>query len=730
MNLRFKALEIAQSRTSNYVEPFGNKISEYFACNVFNDKTMEQYLSGEAYEHVQNAIHSGEKITRAIANQVAAAMKTWAMSKGATHYTHWFQPLNGLTAEKHDSFFKIKNGHAIEEFIGDALNQQRPNAASFPTGGLRSTFEARGYTAWDPSSPAFIMEIGTGKTLCIPTIFVAYTGEALDYKAPLLKSQIFLEEQSVAVCQYFDRFVTKVTPMLGCEQEFFVVDEAMYTARPDLLLTGRTLLGKPSAKGQQLDDHYFGAIPDRIYAFLLDLEQSCHKLGIPVQTRHNEVAPSQFEIVPQFEEVNISVDHNQLLMDLLNRIAKRHGLRALIHEKPFQGINGSAKHNNWSLFTNTGKNLLAPGETPRKSMLFLTFLINTLKAIHDNSDVLSACVSSAGNDLRLGHGGAPPPFISVFIGEGLTGVLEDIEKSGDDWEINESRKQELKLDIHNKIPDLLLDNTDSNRTSPIAFTGDKFEFRMVGSSHNSASPMIVMNTIVGNQLAKFKVQVDQLIKKDKLKKDTAILRVLKKMITASKPILFEGDSNSADWKKELEKRKIKFADNTPAALDSYLTPRVTELFESSGVLTGVELKARRDNLLRRYNTQFIIESNLLSTLCRNQIFPAVLKFQTAVALNLNALKNSGVGNGEYPMQQDLLSKLLLSTNHLESLINQLEKTSAIITEMSDLRKKSGRFFAEITPLMASIRDEVDTLEYYVADEVWPLPKYRELLFLW
>ncbi|HLI92161.1 MAG TPA: glutamine synthetase III, partial [Puia sp.] len=589
-SLRFKAIDNLNTTTETII-PGAAKITAIFGENVFTLRTAREFLSDEAYKSLLASMKSGKKIDRAVANQIASGIRQWAEGKGVTHFTHWFQPLTGSTAEKHDSFFTIKSdGTAIEEFDGAALIQQEPDASSFPSGGLRATFEARGYTAWDPSSPAFVMEIGSGKTLCIPTIFVSYTGESLDYKAPLLKALAALDKSAVEVCHYFDKNVTKVTATLGWEQEYFVVDEGLFNARPDLVLSGRTVFGHAPAKGQQLEDHYFGSIPERIYAFMRDYEQEAYKLGIPLRTRHNEVAPAQFECAPIFEEVSVAVDHNILLMDIMDRVARRHKLRVLLHEKPFAGINGSGKHNNWSMATDTGINLLAPGKTPKTNLMFLTFFVNTIKAVHDYADVLRASIASAGNDFRLGANEAPPAIISVFIGEYLTKVLADVkERVGDKFD--EQDEAILKLDLHRSIPELLLDNTDRNRTSPFAFTGNKFEFRAVGSGANCANAMIVLNTILAETLKRFKKDVDTLIEKGD-KKEIAIMHVIREYVVKSEKVLFEGDGYSEEWHHEAERRGLPNVRTTPLALDAMVTDKAKQLFETNGVYTHVELEAR------------------------------------------------------------------------------------------------------------------------------------------
>src|SRR6478735_3348029 len=592
MSLRFQAINDLTSAAEKPQESSA-KITAIFGEHVFTLKKAREFLSDDAYKSLIGSIRGGKKIDRTMANQIASGLRSWAESKGVTHFTHWFQPLTGTTAEKHDSFFTIKSdGTAIEEFDGGALIQQEPDASSFPSGGLRATFEARGYTAWDPSSPAFIMEIGFGKTLCIPTVFVSYTGELLDYKGPLLKALESLNKAAVDVANYFDKNVTKVTATLGWEQEYFLIDEGMYNARPDLVLSGRTVFGHSPAKGQQLEDHYFGSIPERVYAFMRDFEEESYKLGIPLRTRHNEVAPAQFECAPIFEEVNIAVDHNSLLMDVMAKVAKRHRLRVLLHEKPFAGINGSCKHNNWSLATDTGVNLLAPGKTPKTNLMFLTFFVNTIKTVHDYADLLRASIASASNDFRLGANEAPPAIISVFIGQYLTKVLGDI-KERVTKKMDETDESMLKIDIHRSIPELLMDNTDRNRTSPFAFTGNKFEFRAVGSSANCANAMTILNSIVAETLKTFKKDVDALIEKGE-KKEIAIMHVIREYIVASEKILFEGDGYSEEWEKEAQKRGLPNIKTTPLALDAMVTEKAKQLFANNRVYSHTELEARHE----------------------------------------------------------------------------------------------------------------------------------------
>jgi glutamine synthetase len=728
-SIRFQSIETVLQRTGVRVELPSNRISEFFGSNVFNEETMRKFLSEDAYLSVMASINSGETIDRKVADQVASAMKEWAISKGATSFTHWFQPLTGATAEKHDTFFTPSgHGKGIENFNGDALIQQEPDASSFPSGGIRSTFEARGYTAWDPSSPAFIMEIGNGKTLCIPTIFISYTGDSLDYKAPLLKTQHFLEHAAVAVCQCFDKNITKVVPTLGWEQEYFLVDEALYYARPDLMMSGRTLLGHAPAKGQQLEDHYFGSIPERVYAYMLDLEIEAHKLGIPIRTRHNEVAPSQFECAPMFEEANIAVDHNSLLMDLMDRVAKRHKLRVLLHEKPYKGINGSGKHCNWSMGTNTGKNLLSPGRTPKNNLMFLTFFVNTIKAVKENANLLRAAIASAGNDHRLGANEAPPAIISVFIGKSLTEVLNDVVSDVSKKNFDEYEKQELKLKIHNKLPEIMLDNTDRNRTSPFAFTGNKFEFRAVGSSANCASAMIVLNAIVGHQLLQFKSEVDALKEKGDTK-DAAILKVLKQYIETSRNILFEGDNYSDEWAVEAEKLGLENVKTTPEALDFYVTAEAKKIFVDHGIFNEVELHARHEIELEKYIKKLQIEGRIIGDLCINHLLPGAIRYQNDLLANIAGLKAAGLKTGSYTAQKQLLEEISTHVNGMKSAVDEMVEQRKIANEMSDAHEKALAYCHRVKPHFDTIRMHADNLEQLVDDHYWTLPKYRELLFI-
>ena len=728
MSLRFNAINNLASATEVTVEG-STRITAIFGDNVFKAKTAREFLSEEAYKSLMSSVKSGQKIDRSMANQIANGIRAWAESKGVTHFTHWFQPLTGTTAEKHDSFFTIKSdGTAIELFDGDALIQQEPDASSFPSGGLRATFEARGYTAWDPSSPAFIMEIGHGKTLCIPTIFVSYTGESLDYKAPLLKALEALNKSAVEVCNYFDRNVTKVTATLGWEQEYFVVDEGLYNARPDLVLCGRTVFGHSPAKGQQLEDHYFGSIPERVYAFMRDYETECYKLGIPLRTRHNEVAPAQFECAPIFEEVSVAVDHNSLLMDIMDRVARRHKLRVLLHEKPFAGINGSGKHNNWSMATDTGVNLLAPGKTPKTNLMFLTFFVNTIKAVHDYADVMRASIASAQNDHRLGANEAPPAIISVFIGDYLTKVLNEIKERVTD-KMDETDESLLKIDIHKSIPELLLDNTDRNRTSPFAFTGNKFEFRAVGSSANCANAMTVLNTIMAETLKQFIKDVDSLIDKGE-KKEIAIMHVIREYIVASEKVLFEGDGYSEAWEKEAEKRGLPNVKTTPLALDAMVTKKSKNLFESNFIYSHQELEARHEIELEKYIKKVQIESRIMGELATSHILPPAIRYQNLLANNIKGLKDSGLKESAFANQKQILEKISEHISKTSDLVEKMIEARKVCNNISETRTKAIAYQSQVKDtFFDEIRYHVDKLELLVDDREWYLPKYREILFL-
>ncbi len=727
-SLRFKAIENLRSNNEVTVKS-SLKITGIFGENVFTLKTARQFLSDEAYKSLVSSTKGGKKIDRNMGNQIANGLRAWAESKGVTHYTHWFQPLTDLSAEKHDSFFTLKgDGTPIEEFEGAALIQQEPDASSFPSGGLRATFEARGYTAWDPSSPAFIMEIGNGKTLCVPTIYVSYTGESLDAKTPLIKALVALDKAGVEVAQYFDKNVSKITATLGWEQEYFVIDAALANARPDIMMTGRTVFGLSPAKGQQLEDHYFGAIPERIYSFMRDYEQEAYKLGIPLRTRHNEVAPSQFECAPIYEETNLAVDHNTLLMDVMARVAKRHGLVVLLHEKPFAGINGSGKHNNWSIATDTGINLLAPGKTPKSNLMFLTFFVNTIKAVHDYAGLLRASIAGAGNDHRLGANEAPPAIISIFIGKYLTEVLNQVETRVG-GKFDEQDEAMLKLDIHKTIPELMLDNTDRNRTSPFAFTGNKFEFRAVGSSANCAINMTVLNTIVAETLKQFKKDVDASIDKGE-KKEIAIMHVIQKYIIESKSILFEGDGYSEEWAKEAQKRGLANVKTTPLALDEYITDATKRLFKTNDIYTHAELEARHEIMLESYIKKVQIEARTMGELATSLILPSAVKYQNVLIENINGLKASGLKESSYSSQLRILEQISNHINGMSTGVQDMIEERKKANVISDTRQKAIAYCDNVKEkYFDEIRYHVDKLEMLVDDAHWLLPKYREMLFL-
>ena len=705
---------------------FEGKISDVFGENVFHIEVMREYLPSEAYKSMLDSIHNGAQLDRNVADQISSAMKDWAITKGATHYTHWFQPLTGTTAEKHDAFFKpIGPGRAIEQFSGDLLVQQEPDASSFPNGGIRNTFEARGYTAWDPSSPAFVM----GKTLCIPTIFISYTGEALDYKMPLLKALHAVDTAATEVCQYFDKNVKKVNATLGWEQEYFLIDSALFNARPDIMMTGRALFGHSPAKGQQLEDHYFGSIPDRVHAFMREFEIEAVRLGIPVTTRHNEVAPNQFECAPMFEECNLANDHNLLLMDLLEKIARKHNFRVLLHEKPFAGVNGSGKHNNWSLSTDTGVNLLAPGKNPKSNLQFLTFFVNTIKAIHDHADLLRACIAGAGNDHRLGANEAPPAIISTFIGAQLSQMLDSIEKNVKSGKMTPEDKTELKLNI-GKIPQIMLDNTDRNRTSPFAFTGNKFEFRAVGSSANCASAMIIINTIMANQLTIFKKSVDKRIEKGE-SKDEAILKELQQLIKESKKIRFEGNGYGDEWVKEAAKRGLSNLKDTPSALEVWSRKEVVKLFESMNVLTEREIYARQEIEFESYIYKIQIEGRLMEDLAQNHIFPAVVDYQNKLIENIKGLYDVlGQKQGKIAAeaQLDLLMRISLHLNKMKEACDRMLVARKDANKIVSSHERAFAYCEKVKSLFDDIRYHADKLEILIDDELWPLPKLRELLW--
>lgn len=724
--MRFEALSKSHNRTSLTIEE-SERRSELFGKNVFNNDKMMQFLTNEAYSKVQAAIFSGSKIDRKIADQVAEGMKAWALSMGATHYTHWFQPLTGATAEKHDAFFDLlDDGRGIEKFGGTQLVQQEPDASSFPSGGIRNTFEARGYTAWDPTSPAFIYKT----TLCIPTIFVSYTGEALDNKAPLLRALHAIDEAATGVAQYFDKNVRKVYATLGWEQEYFLIDKALAQSRPDILMTGRTLVGSSGAKGQQLDDHYFGVIPSRVLSFMSALEKQCMLLGIPVKTRHNEVAPNQFELAPVFEEANLSVDHNLLLMDVMDEIADKYGFKVLFHEKPFAGINGSGKHNNWSLATDTGVNLLSPGSTPMKNLQFLTFFINTIKAVDTYEELLRSSIASASNDHRLGANEAPPAIISIFVGKQLGNVLDELEGVSK-GKLSPEEKTELKLNVVGKIPEILLDNTDRNRTSPFAFTGNKFEMRGVGAKMNCAKPMTVLNTIVAKQLTDFKKEVDALIDKKNLKKDEAVFNVLREYIKTSKRIRFDGDGYSTDWETEAKRRKLSNNKNTPKAIQVLTSKESLELFEFTQVMSDKELAAHQEVELDNYIFHLQIESSILRELVYNHIMPATIQYQNMLLENIGGLKEV-YGAAHKKLTEPQLNILEKMSEHLveaKKLADVMTLTKEKANKAATIAKRAQAYCDDVKPYFDEVRTHVDALEQLVSDELWPLTKYRELLFV-
>ncbi|MGB7843439.1 MAG: glutamine synthetase III [Salinimicrobium sp.] len=723
--LRFQALKETLNRKPVEIEEKERR-SELFGRNVFTESVMRQFLTKEAYQSVKEANTTGKKIDRTIADHISTGMKEWAISKGATHYTHWFQPLTGSTAEKHDAFFEtIGDGLAIEKFGGGQLVQQEPDASSFPHGGIRNTFEARGYTAWDPSSPAFIY----GTTLCIPSVFVSYTGEALDFKTPLLRALQAVDQAATDVAKYFDKNVSKVQATLGWEQEYFLIDSALAASRPDLQLAGRTLLGHSPAKGQQLDDHYFGSIPSRVLAYMRDLEKECMLVGVPVKTRHNEVAPNQFELAPIFEETNLAVDHNSLLMDIMTRVAERHNFVVLFHEKPFAGINGSGKHNNWSLSTDTGVNLLGPGSTPMKNLQFLTFFINTIKAVYDNEELLRASIASASNDFRLGANEAPPAIISTFIGSQLTQVLDELEKVTD-GKLSPQEKTELKLNVVGKIPEILLDNTDRNRTSSFAFTGNKFEFRAVGSTANCAQPMTVLNTIVAKQLKEFKKEVDELTKGKKMKKDDAIFNVLREYIKHSKKIRFEGDGYSEAWEKEAGKRGLSNNRNTPQALKAKVSDKSVALFEEMGVMNRTELEARHEIELEDYIMRVQIESRILGDIAKNHVIPTSIRYQNMLIKNVRGLKDIyGDDFKKYAKEQlEIVEDISLHIAKINSGVTNMVEDRKKANKIEDVEKKAFAYCDEVKLHFEEIRYHCDKLELLIDDEIWPLTKYRELLF--
>jgi glutamine synthetase len=724
---RVLAMQDVVKRTPVEFNNNNQQVSQYYGSNVFGLDAMREFLSEEAFNSIQNSMHQGTIVERKMADQVAACMKAWAQSKGVTHFTHWFQPLSGATAEKHDGFFEpIEGGRAIERFSGNALVQQEPDASSFPNGGIRNTFEARGYTAWDPTSPAFIW----GETLCIPTIFISYTGESLDFKTPLLKSLHAVDKAATEVCQYFDKNVTKVIATLGWEQEYFLVDSALYNIRYDLQQTGRTLFGHAPAKGQQLEDHYWGSIPERVAAYMRDFEYESHLLGIPVRTRHNEVAPAQFECAPVFEETNLAVDHNLLLMDVMEKVAIRHNFRVLMHEKPYAGVNGSGKHNNWSLATNTGKNFLSPGKTPKTNLQFLTFFVNTVKAVYEHGDLLRASIASANNDHRLGANEAPPAIMSVFLGEQLSKVLDELEKAVHNGKMSPEEKTALKMNI-GRIPDILLDNTDRNRTSPFAFTGNKFEFRAVGSSANCGGPMTVLNSIMAEQLTTFKKDVDALMNK-KVEKDEAIFQTLKKYIIESKKIRFEGNGYGDEWKTEAKKRGLNNVPTTPGALEAMISKKTLAMFESQGILNHREQEARYEIALETYTKKIQIESRIIADMVSNQIIPAALNYQKTLVESVRGMKEimspaefKVVAKSQLELIKEISEKVTIIKTEADLMTEERKKAN----NLDNAKKQAHSYCEKVKPYFESMRYNVDKLEGIVDDATWPLPKYREMLYL-
>ncbi len=723
---RFQALKDASGRKPVKFEESGRK-SDLFGLNVFNDKAMKQYLTSDAHKGVRDAVEHGVKIDRKLADYIAMGMKEWALSRGVTHYTHWFQPLTGSTAEKHDAFFETSydGTSPVEKFGGGQLVQQEPDASSFPNGGIRNTFEARGYTAWDPTSTAFIF----GTTLCIPTVFISYTGEALDYKTPLLRALNAIDDAATEVCKYFDKNVKKVTATLGWEQEYFLVDSSLANSRPDLVMTGRTLLGHTSAKGQQLDDHYFGSIPSRALNYMRELEEECMLLGIPVKTRHNEVAPNQFELAPIFEETNLAVDHNSLLMDVMSKVGERHDFKVLFHEKPFQGVNGSGKHNNWSLATDTGVNLLSPGKTPMSNLQFLSFFINTIKAVHEYEELLRAAIATASNDHRLGANEAPPAIISVFIGQQLTKVLAELE-GVTKGKLSPEEKTDLKLNVVGKIPEVILDNTDRNRTSPFAFTGNKFEFRAVGSSANCANAMTTLNSIVAKQLKAFKNEVDSLIEEKDLKKDEAIFNVLREYIKETKNILFEGDGYSEAWEIEAKKRGLSNHKTTPTALKAKVSKKALDLFMELNVMNHVEVEARYEIELEEYTKKIQIEGRVLGDIARNHVIPTAIRYQNTLIENVRGLKE--IFGKEYEkIAKEQISLIKEISSHIEGINTKVEEMTEArkkANALTDAQKMAEMYCDKVKPYFDVIRNHCDKLELLVDDEIWTLTKYRELLF--
>ena len=725
--LRFRVVEKAFQAKPMEVPAPDKRPGEYFGKYVFNREKMFKYLPSTVFARLIDAMDNGAALDRQIADAVAEGMKRWASELGATHYTHWFQPLTEGTAEKHDAFVEHDGkGGMMEEFSGKLLVQQEPDASSFPNGGIRNTFEARGYSAWDPSSPVFVVD----DTLCIPTIFIAYTGESLDYKAPLLKALRAVNKAAVDVCHYFDPSVKKVMAYLGWEQEYFLVDKGLYAARPDLLLTGRTLMGHEASKNQQLEDHYFGAIPTRVAAFMKDLEIQALELGIPVKTRHNEVAPNQFELAPIFEECNLAVDHNMLIMSLMRKVARTHGFRVLLHEKPFKGVNGSGKHNNWSLGTDTGTLLMAPGKTPEENLRFITFIVNTLMAVYRHNGLLKASIMSATNAHRLGANEAPPAIISSFLGSQLSKVLDHMEDSSTDELIALGGKHGMKLDIP-QIPELLIDNTDRNRTSPFAFTGNRFEFRAVGSEANCASAMIALNTAVAEQLTEFKKEVDELIEKGE-PKISAIIQVIRKYIKISKPIRFDGNGYSDEWKEEAARRGLDCETSCPVIFDQYLTEDSVRMFESAGVMTRKELEARNEVKWETYTKKIQIEARVLGDLVMNHVVPVAIEYQSKLIDNVYKMKQIFPTEEAEKLSAEnmaIIRKIAEHTSYIKEHVDTMVEARKVANKIVDERAKAIEYHDKITPMLEQIRYHIDKLELIVDDQMWTLPKYRELLFI-
>jgi glutamine synthetase len=725
MNARHHAL--AYLRAQARIEPvIRRRPGEVFGELVFTERMMRNYLSKDVFDALRESIAERRTLPRSLAGPAANAIKAWAMERGATHFTHWFQPLTGRTAEKHDSFLELVEGEAMERFSGDELVQQEPDASSFPSGGLRSTFEARGYTAWDCSSPIFIFENDYGKTLCIPTIFVSYTGQALDFKIPLLRSMAMLDEAATAVAQYFDESVQRVGVSMGAEQEYFLIDLGLFQQRPDLVMTGRTVMGAAPPRGQQLDDHYFGTIPERAFAFMNELEQECHKLGIPLRTRHNEVAPSQFECAPQHEPLNVAVDHGLILMDLIGRVARKHHLAALMHEKPFAGINGSGKHNNWSMITDTGKNLLSPGPTPDENLMFLAFFVCVIRAIHQHAALLWASIASAGNDHRLGAHEAPPAILSVFVGSRLSKVLDDIE-TPPRRKKNEDVSELMHLGIA-EIPELLLDNTDRNRTSPFAFTGNKFEFRAVGALANSSSPMTMLNVMVAEQLQYFRRRVDSKMRRGR-EQEAALLDMIRELIVESKAIRFEGDGYSEEWLREAQKRRLPHVRHTPEALDAYLSEAAQRLLVDTGILSKPEIGARYEVLLQNYLSQLRIEADVLSEMLLTQVLPTTTRYQQHLMENLQLAQSLDLPASATAGQRQLIERLGERVGTIFTLESRLQQAREQADEARNTRAQAGAYAEQVRPLCDQLRVIADELERLLPDDQWPLPKYREMLFL-